>query len=230
MLNYLLKWKKYNIKRNELVLEIGSGNNPFIRSDILCDKFPFSSYERSTCSQIVIDRPFVIADAIHLPFKDKSINFIYCSDLAEYLEHPHIFFVECMRVSHKGVIITPSMLAEQLFGWDFHAVMYTYENEKLIIHRKTHNNWGWFNQIFHNLNTKDINFNKFVKKRPDLFRLEYQWQNKILYEYDPTQINETEIWSRKTSDENIVNEAIGTVEAIKRKIKSLLSLIVRKIF
>jgi len=107
MLDYLLKWRTFHIKPAELVLEIGSGNNPFIRSNILCDKFLFSSYERAAHSQIVIDRPFVVADAVSLPFKDKSINFVYSADLAEHLEQPQLFFQECMSVGRRFPQLQP---------------------------------------------------------------------------------------------------------------------------
>ncbi|HPG41021.1 MAG TPA: class I SAM-dependent methyltransferase [bacterium] len=230
MLDYLCKWIKYKIKRHELVLEIGSGNNPFIRSNILCDKFPFSSYERAAHSQIVIDRPFVVADAVSLPFKDKSIDFVYSADLAEHLEQPQLFFQECMRVGRRGVLLLPSMLAEQLFGWDFHAVMFSLENDKLIIRPKTNSNRGRFGNLFHEINARDRHFSTFVRKRSNLFRIEYQWQDTINYDYQSTTTDINDLWSRQSSAEHEINAAPSSWQVIKRTIKSLLSLLVRKLF
>ena len=210
------------------MLEVGSGNRPLVRSDILCDKFPFSSYERSGYASIVIDRPFVAADATYLPFKDKSIDFLFCTDLAEHLEQPHKFFDECMRVAYKGAIITPSILSERLFGWDYHTAMYEILDGKLIIHQKTDKNWGWFGETFHQLCKDDKNFNRLVKKRTRLFRMIYEWEDKIQYEYALSRNNEDEKWHKSSSADQIVEQPPGGIESAKRMLKSILSHLLRK--
>jgi hypothetical protein len=66
-----------SIKSTDRVLEIGSGNRPRKRSDVLCDKFVVDNTERSGGDNIVIDtRPFVVADGLALPFKDKSFDYV----------------------------------------------------------------------------------------------------------------------------------------------------------
>ena len=230
MRDYLFSWRQFNIKRTDTVLEVGSGQRPLIRSDILCDKFPFSSYERLLKAPVVIDRPFVAADALHLPFEDEAIDFLYCADLAEHLDQPHKFLDECMRVAHKGAIITPSILAERLFGWDYHAVMYEVRDGKLIIHRKTLKNWGWFGGTFHELCLDDKYFRQVFLRHPELFRVTYEWEDTIQYEYAPTEDPEDTVWRRVSSADHVVEMSPDVVESAKRKMRSLLSQILRKWF
>ena len=71
-----------NIKPGDLVLEIGSGDNPKPRSDVLCDRIPEDDTQRG--GAIVLDRPFIAADGQYLPFADKSFNYIiYRSNISE---------------------------------------------------------------------------------------------------------------------------------------------------
>ena len=91
LINYLFFAKRFGIKRNESVLEIGSGSRPFLRSDVLLDK-SMEPYERA--GKLVVDRPMVIADAQYLPFKDKSFDFIIAAHILEHLEKPGRFIKE----------------------------------------------------------------------------------------------------------------------------------------
>jgi uncharacterized protein YbaR (Trm112 family) len=228
LFEYLLGWRQFNIKPTDTVLEVGSGGHPLIRSDILCDKFPFSSYERFMNLPVVMDRPFVVADAEHLPFRGKTIDFLYCTDLAEHLSQPHLFFDECMRVANKGVIITPSIVAERMFGWGYHAVMYEVRDKKLVIHRKTRDNWGLFGGTFHDLWLTDKTFQKFFGHNANLFRMRYEWENKIDYEYAPLQGAVDDAWKRRSGAEHVVENTPGQFENIKRRARSLASKILRQ--
>ena len=64
--------QKLNPPRTGLVLEIGSGDNPNARSDILCDRFISDDTERG--GNIVIDRPLVVADAIAVELLFQKIS------------------------------------------------------------------------------------------------------------------------------------------------------------
>ncbi len=80
------------------VLEIGSGNRPRKRSNVLCDKFVADNTERSGGDNIVIDvRPFVVADGLALPFKDKSFDYVISSHILEHVDDPHGFVKELTR-------------------------------------------------------------------------------------------------------------------------------------
>ena len=54
LLNFLFRHRKLGIKRSDLVIEIGSGGDPLLRSDILVEKYIKDQTERS--SVIMSDR------------------------------------------------------------------------------------------------------------------------------------------------------------------------------
>lgn len=228
MINYLSGWRRFDITRADTVLEIGSGDHPLIRSDILCDRFPESSFERYANLPLVIDRPLVLADATWLPFKNKSIDFLYCNDLAEHIEEPHKFLDECERIARKGAIITPSILAECLFGWDYHAVMFKVRDGRLVIHPKTRTNWGLFEGVFHKLWLEDKDFRAVFARHPELFRMTYEWHDKIDYEYAHSPSSE-EQWRRRSSANHTIQRAPSFWELIKRSFRSASSTLLRKV-
>lgn len=83
--------KSMNIKENDLVLEIGGGNRPYPRSDVLCDRYINKTFHREPGSKIVINRPFVIANAERLPFKDNAFDYVIASHILEHVDHPNLF-------------------------------------------------------------------------------------------------------------------------------------------
>lgn len=62
-----------DIKRGDRVLEVGSEANPCIRSNVLVDRWV---EPKGRIGSLLIDRPFVFADALELPFSDKSFDYV----------------------------------------------------------------------------------------------------------------------------------------------------------
>jgi uncharacterized protein YbaR (Trm112 family)/SAM-dependent methyltransferase len=100
--------------RSALVLEVGSGHNPHLRSDVLCDKYLDDDSHRAAA--IEIDRPLVIGDAAALPFKTKAFDVVFSSHMIEHLDDPRAFFDEAGRVAHAGLFTAPSAVRESLFS------------------------------------------------------------------------------------------------------------------
>ena len=107
------------LKRSDRVLDIGSGHNPWFRSNVLLEKFPDDSTERA--GNLYRDgREIVFGDAQALPFPDQSFDFVYCSHVAEHIEDIAEFFREIQRVGKAGYIETPNYLFEQTVGTTTH--------------------------------------------------------------------------------------------------------------
>lgn len=182
---YVSIWKRLNIVKGDIVLEVGSGHRPGPRSDILVDKFLADDFERDGY-KMVIDRAVVIGDAEKLPFKDLSVNYVYSSQLIEHLENPEAFIKEMMRVSHRGVIICPSRLFEIFTAFPYHQWFVDVREGKIILEKKTQpsthevvrqfiskyqSNYIIFQNLWHFWNWSWYDFNHI-----------FEWKNDISYE------------------------------------------------
>jgi uncharacterized protein YbaR (Trm112 family) len=168
-----------NIGPSDLVLEIGSGDNPRPRSDVLCDKVPEDDTQRG--GAIVLDRPFIAADGQYLPFADKSFDYIICCHVLEHAEDPALFLSELMRVGHRGYIETPTEIGERLYGWPYHRwFVHLNDSGRLVFRRKVED--GAFGQLFHHLFSTDPDYARFHEQNHSLFLVQYEWAEKIDYE------------------------------------------------
>jgi len=175
----LLAWRNLPVQKNDIVLDVGSGDNPHVRADVLCDGSLWDSGERSGNYDLIIDgRPFVFANGCKLPFKNKAFDFVICRHLLEHINNPEELLDELMRVGKAGYIECPSSLMEKLYGWDFHCQLVDCENDILFIKPKEKNvNYG----ILPVEIIKDPYWEKMVKKKSHLFTVKYIWKHKIKY-------------------------------------------------
>jgi hypothetical protein len=127
-------WCKARLHPKAQVLEIGSGHNPWFRSNVLCDRYLNDSTERS--GQLVIDRPLVQGDATRLPFRDKAFDFVFCSHVAEHIDDIGSFLQELQRVGQAGYIETPNYLFEQSIGTTTHCWALWVEDGVLQVEKK----------------------------------------------------------------------------------------------
>lgn len=169
------------IGRDDFVLEIGSGNNPRPRADILCDRFIEEDAERG--GAIVADRPLVEADAQALPFADRAFDYVICSHVLEHVEEPARMLGELMRVAPRGYIETPSEIAEWLYGWPFHESVVNLVDGTLVIRKKSFR--SPFGRLFHVLAERDREFSRFHVGHPDLLLVRYEWEGTIPFRILP---------------------------------------------
>ena len=84
-----------------MILDIGCGEKP--EGDINLDISkhvqigPTSGIVKSKCN--------IIADALHLPFRDKSIEIVYSSHCIEHVKNPCMFVKECERIAIQRIVI-----------------------------------------------------------------------------------------------------------------------------
>jgi SAM-dependent methyltransferase len=128
--------RRYGIGSREVVLDLGSGQDPHPRANILCDKFVVDNTERACGAGLMVDRPLVLADATATPFPDKAFDFVFCSHLLEHMDNPAALLTELQRISKRGYIETPSLIYEKLWGWEFHRWFVSLEGERLVIEAK----------------------------------------------------------------------------------------------
>jgi SAM-dependent methyltransferase len=132
-----VRWlaRELPIAATDVVLDVGSGSHPNLRSNVLCDKFPWDGTERHGAA-IALDRPFVVGDVEALPFADRAFDFVICSHVLEHLEHPERAVAELQRVAPRGYIETPSATWERLAGFAFHRWMVARDGDRLVFTAK----------------------------------------------------------------------------------------------
>lgn len=170
--------QKLNPPATGLVLEIGSGDNPNPRSDVLCDRFLGDNTERG--GNIVIDRPMVVADAHHLPFRKGAFAYTICSHILEHMDDPLQFARELERVSAAGYIQSPSEIAERMFHWSFHRWYVNLVGETLALSPKEPEEP--FGELFDYLYEYNPAYAFFQRSMPDLFWVEQEWRGHIAIE------------------------------------------------
>jgi uncharacterized protein YbaR (Trm112 family) len=190
-----------NIRPDDFVLEIGSGHDPKVRSDVLCDKFIEDDTQRG--GPIITDRMIVAADGQYLPFADKSFDYTICSHVLEHVEDPELLLKELMRVSYRGYIETPSEIAERLYGWPYHNWIVNLINGKLIIQRKVGE--SQFGQLFHCLAAHDKDFARFHQRYHHLFLVRYEWEGRINYTILPPDPSPLQLESAQAVEELLMS-------------------------
>ena len=117
---YQKEFIQFDIAPGSVVLDIGSGHYPFPLATILADLYIGDSPHRT--EEIIRDhRPLLVLDVGYLPFRNKSIDFAYCSHVLEHVDDPKKACSELMRVGRRGYIETPGYAKDLLYGWALYA-------------------------------------------------------------------------------------------------------------
>jgi len=222
-LNYLLFHRKLGIKRSDLVIEIGPGGDPLLRSDILIEKYIEDQTERS--SAIMSDRLTVVADAVRLSFPDKSVDYSFCCQILEHVPDPKSFLDELSRVGKRGLIETPHGNYEMLRPRTYH--LWYIWNEKGALRLKKKKLWNEHPEsfdYFHKI-TKLPGYNHIWNRYNFFFNMTLEWQDKINYrieqdeEFDFSKFTNASI----NPEHDPYNRIIGDRIPIKVQIKSWLA-------
>jgi hypothetical protein len=113
-----------------LVLEVGSGQAPHPRSDVVVDKYPDDDFERG--APLSFAKPLVVADGHHLPFADDSFAYEIAAHVLEHATDPLQFAGELSRVAAAGFVQVPTREGELVYGWPFHPWLIDLEGGVLV--------------------------------------------------------------------------------------------------
>mgnify|MGYP001595570253 CR=1 FL=1 len=219
------------IPRGHLVLDVGSGDGPFARANILCDKYISETVNR--VGPISIDRPFVAGDILALPFRDNSFDYIFCSHVLEHVDDPERALNELMRVGKRGYIEMPSEFLEKLKCSPGHRWYVNINDSTLIFKEKERDVFDPFIQEVSEsrLINKDKSFMKFYwSNYYTIFNIAYEWSGKINFEIfrnttiKPSILQEQGL--KKTEENRPDTEGISL--KIKAAIKSIIKIIYHK--
>ena len=167
------------VDRNALVLEVGSGGNPYPRANVLLDAYEDTS-ERHWVP-LTVDRPFVLGFVENLPFKDKSFDFVIASHVLEHSKDPEKFLSELMRVSKAGYIEVPDAFMERINPYEDHRLEIYEDNHQLFIRKKPQ----WKPEAdtvgLYERRAKRLVTGEMIPSHPFDFHVRYYWNDKISY-------------------------------------------------
>jgi SAM-dependent methyltransferase len=201
---WALRKLQFPIDRDGIVLDVGSGGNPYPRSDILLDRLGGAEHRSGVAMKI--DRLAIIGDATKLPFKDKSFDFIIASHILEHMPDPELFLKEMQRIGKAGYIETPNFLCERLNPCDAHCLEIALIDSVLHINKKSAPIEDAFIGKMNFLQS-DKEWQKLFHSNPSLFHIKYIWNDKIDWHIHNKEVSSQwleEIYSHSTSSE-IVN-------------------------
>jgi len=168
------------VPKDALVLEVGSGGNPYARSNVLLDAYE-ETRERHW-APLVTDRPMTLGFVERMPFQDKAFDFVIASHVLEHSPDPALFLSELERVGKAGYIETPDAFMERVNPYRDHRLEVTQRDGKLIIRKKT--SWrpdGEVVDLYEN-RVKPHMTREFIPRRPFAFHVRYYWKDRIDHE------------------------------------------------
>jgi ubiquinone/menaquinone biosynthesis C-methylase UbiE len=185
------------IAPSALVLDVGSGDNPHPRADVLVDRL--TGAEHRGGAPMLVDRTAVLGDATKLPFKDKSFDFVIASHVLEHMPNPALFLTELQRVAHAGYIETPNSIYENLNPSKAHCLEISLIDNRLRIYKKKESSSNSLNFFEKNLDWRNLHV-----RNPGLFHVQYHWKDKIDFEIMNPEVScqwVEEIYKQSTTSE-----------------------------
>lgn len=114
---YQKKWVNFNIKKGDKVLDVGCGGYPFPLANIYADLYTGKTIHRTEKLQKVAGKDVIVCDVEKMPFKDKEIDYVYCSHVLEHVNDPAKACDEIMRVGKRGYIETPTKTSDIMLNF-----------------------------------------------------------------------------------------------------------------
>ncbi|MBI3562320.1 MAG: methyltransferase domain-containing protein [Gammaproteobacteria bacterium] len=160
-----------------LVLEVGSGGNPYARANVLVDAYEETG-ERHWVP-LKVDRPLVLGFAERLPFKNRAFDFVIASHVLEHSAQPEKFLKELQRVSKAGYIEVPDAFMERINPYTDHRLEITCRDNRLIIRKKPASVVEHDTVELYEHRVKPFLTREFIPRRPFAFHVRYYWNESI---------------------------------------------------
>jgi len=127
------------ITSSDIVLDIGGWAQPFNRANYILDIMPYES--RGFYGHLGPEKEYFLKDTwiLHdvssrkpLPFKDKEIDYVICSQTLEDIRDPIHLCSEIIRIGRGGYIEVPSRIVESTQGHEGRKYAGYYHHRWLI--------------------------------------------------------------------------------------------------
>lgn len=167
------------VPADALVLEVGSGGNPYYRANVLLDAF--ETTRQRHWAGLVSDRPTVIGRVESLPFRDRAFDFVIASHVLEHSADPARFLDELQRVAKAGYIEVPDALMERLNPYLDHRLEITVRDGALVIRKKRA--WQHDEEVveLYEHRAGAVIAGKAIPANPFHFHVRFYWRDTIPY-------------------------------------------------
>ncbi len=163
------------IKKNELVIDIGSGDKPFWRANVFFDDLALGDNQRVSGKNTIHQLgTFINGNILQSPFKDKVFDFSFSSHLLEHVENPDVAIKEITRISKRGYIEVPNAMLEYITPFHSHLWYIVEDNKKLYFLRKSKQS--------HSASLKNSKYYGSLTKKITNPFIRFYWKNTINYE------------------------------------------------
>ncbi|MDD1416856.1 class I SAM-dependent methyltransferase [Dolichospermum sp. ST_con] len=185
--SYQKEYIDFAIRKEDKVLDIGSGGDPFPLATHLADFYEGDTTHRH--DKLKKDtRPFTVCSVEQTNFVDKEFDFVYCAHVLEHVDNPAKACRELMRIGKRGYIETPAKISDTMFNFTKipnHHRWHTQVMDKTLIFME----WKDIEMrdmgsdyFFHQFHSKWQNpFQELMYKNRDLFVSMLLWQDEFDY-------------------------------------------------
>ena len=172
------------INSADLVLDVGSGDKPLWRADVIVDKYLDDDQQRHSGAMVYDKRKiFIEADVENLPFKDKVFDFVFCAHLLEHVENPDKAIKELTRVAKRGYIEVPYAIVDLLKPFPPHLWFCDYKDDILFFKQKekTRNFFLEHTEKFGKVIFNNAYFQYLLAKYIDAVFIRLYWEKTVRY-------------------------------------------------
>ena len=138
------------IKRTDRVLEIGPGNSPHPRANVLLER-AFDEVEalkqRGGTEKLETSKTIVFYDGGGFPFDDDAFDYVICSHVIEHVDDVEFFCSEMFRVAKRGYLEYPTLYYEYLYNFSVHTQLINFSEGELRHLPKTETGLQYFQPV-----------------------------------------------------------------------------------
>jgi ubiquinone/menaquinone biosynthesis C-methylase UbiE len=207
-----------NINPTDQVLHLSFDDEAFGRADVFCGMFNKRQIANKTFKPLDYS-------AAALPFKDKTFDVCYVTNVLAYAHQPEKMLNEIKRICHRFHLRERSEFAEMIFGWENTRWIIDVENKNLVIKSKNPLRCGKFGPLFHHMYATDPTFNDNIAQNPGLQTVGVDWfEEDDVIEYEDVKEEQFVV---PTVDDTIVEAKDGEVQ--EQKVAEVKQVMVKKV-
>lgn len=177
---HALAWKlrklDFAIRRDDLVLDAGSGAAPNPFANVVVDYDP-SGRETLLGSARDLGKTLVWADLQRLPFRDGVFDYALCFHVLEHVVDARAALGELQRVAKAGYIETPNEIFDILVPYPDHRNRVSYDGQTLRVYRKARWNVERFEERFGQRRVDEVY--SLLARNPEHLHVQYYWRGRI---------------------------------------------------